>query len=227
MDIGSPEWARLIAEGAAPLGLEPGSEQIALFARHAQALLEWNAVTNLTTITRAEDVAVSHFLDSLAAAAAVPAGSRVLDVGSGGGFPGLPLHIIVPGLRTTLLDASRKKVSFLRHVIRTLRLERIDAVHTRAEDLHRSPGHARCYEVIVSRAFAAMADLLRAACPLVAPGGRVVALKGLLTDAELGELRAEAAGGAYGPVSGLETGLYRLPGLKSERMRIVVHWGVG
>jgi len=227
MDIESPEWVRLIAAGAAALGLEPGPDQIALFARHGQALLEWNAVTNLTTITRAEDVALSHFLDSLAAAAAVPAGSRVLDVGSGGGFPGLPLHVAVPGLRTTLLDASRKKVSFLRHVIRTLRLERIDAMHARVEDLHRVPGHAGHYEVVVSRAFASMADLLRAAWPLVAPGGRVVALKGLLTDAELGELRAGAAGGAYGTVSCVEASRYRLPGLKSERMRVVVQRGAG
>jgi 16S rRNA (guanine527-N7)-methyltransferase len=227
MDIDSPEWARLIAEGAAALGLEPGPDRIALFVRHGQALLEWNAVTNLTTITRAEDVALSHFLDSLAAAAAVPAGSRVLDVGSGGGFPGLPLHVAVPGLQTTLLDASRKKVSFLRHVIRTLRLERIDAVHARVEELNRSPDHAQRYEVVVSRAFASMADLLRAVWPLIAPGGCVVALKGLLTDAELGELRVDAARGAYGAVSGLATEVYRLPGLKSERMRVVVRWKAG
>jgi len=227
MDIGSPEWARLIAEGAVPLGATPGPEQIALFARHAQTLLEWNAVTNLTTITGAEGVALNHFLDSLAGAAAVPAGSELLDIGSGGGFPGLPLHVTVPGLRTTLVDASRKKVSFLRHVIRSLRLERVEALHARVEDLGRSPGYGRRYDVIVSRAFASMPDLLRAAWPLVKPGGRVVALKGLLTESEMGAVRADAAAGAYGAVSRVETSLYRLPGLKSERMRVIVEWATG
>jgi len=137
------------------------------------------------------------------------------------------LHVTVPGLRTTLVDASRKKVSFLRHVIRSLRLERVEALHARVEDLGRNPGYARRYDVIVSRAFASMPDLLRAAWPLVKPGGRVVALKGLLTDSELGAVRADAAAGAYGAVSRVETSLYRLPGLKSERMRVIVGWAPG
>lgn len=224
MDIGSPEWARLIVEGAAPLGVTPGPDQIAQFVRHAQALLEWNAVTNLTTITRAEDVALNHFLDSLAGAALVPAGADLLDVGSGGGFPGLPLHVVVPGLRTTLVDASRKKVSFLRHVIRSLQLERAEALHARVEELGRAPGQDRRYDVIVSRAFASMTELLRAAWPLVKPGGRVVALKGILSEAEMEAVREESAGGAYGAVCRVETSRYRLPGLKSERMRVVVLW---
>jgi 16S rRNA (guanine527-N7)-methyltransferase len=227
MDIESPEWARIIAEGAAPLGLVPGPDHIALFARHARILLEWNAVTNLTTITRPEDIALNHFLDSLAAAAAVPPGSEVLDVGSGGGFPGLPLHVAVSGLRTTLLDASRKKVSFLRHVIRTLGLERAQALHGRVEELGRCPGQAGCYDVVVSRAFATVTELLLAAWPLVKPGGRVVALKGMLTEAELAEVRSAAAEGACGAVLRVEASLYHLPGLKSRRMRVVVSQATG
>ena len=220
MDIGSPEWARLIAEGAAALGVAPTPEEIALFARHAQLLLEWNAVTNLTTITGAEDIARNHFLDSLAAAEAVSPASEVLDIGSGGGFPGLPLHVSVPDLRTVLLDASRKKVSFLRHGIRTLGLKRIEALHARVENLAADPHHLGRYDVVVSRAYGSMTDLLRYATPLVKPGGRVVALKGLLTEAEVSELREAGAAGVFGAVLRLDTSVYRVQGL-NRRMRVV------
>jgi 16S rRNA (guanine527-N7)-methyltransferase len=221
MDIASPEWARLIADGAAPLGVATTPEQVARFASHAQLLLEWNAVTNLTTITRPEEIAVSHFLDSLAAHAAVPAGSEVLDVGSGGGFPGLPLRVMLPDLRMVLLDAARKKVSFLRHVIRTLGLKRVQALHARVEALGGDPVYRGRFDVVVSRAYAGLSELLHSVVPLVKPGGRVVALKGVLTEAELADVRAAGAAGVFGAVLRLETSLYHLPGLDSGRMRVV------
>lgn len=221
MDIGSPEWSRLIAEGVAELGVAADADRLGIFARHAELLVEWNAVSNLTTITRPEDIAVQHFVDSLSAAGAVPAGAEVLDIGTGGGFPGIPLHVTVPGVRTVLLDAARKKVSFLRHVIRTIRLERVEALHARVEALHEDSEQRGRYDVIVSRAFASMPDLLHAAVPLIKPGGRIVALKGLLTDEELAQLRAECSVGAFGAVLQVTWSEYGLPGLRSRRMRVV------
>jgi 16S rRNA (guanine527-N7)-methyltransferase len=119
------------------------------------------------------------------------------------------------------LDAARKKVSFLRHVVRSLRLERIEALHARVEALHDDPAQRGRYDVIVSRAFASMPDLLHAAAPLIRPGGRVVALKGLLTEAELAQLRAECLAGEFGAVLQVTSSDYQLPGLRSRRMRLV------
>jgi 16S rRNA (guanine527-N7)-methyltransferase len=222
MEIGSADWSRLIIDGAASWGIALEMDHVRLFARHAEELLKWNAVTNLTAITDPADIARNHFLDSLAPAGLVAPGSDLLDVGSGGGFPGLPLHILVPGVRTTLLDAVRKKVSFLRHVVRVLDLKCIEAVHARVEQLARQPGHARRYDVIFSRAFSAVPPFVKAVLPLLKPRGRVVALKGRVSPAELEELRNTAAGESLGAVLSLDLQRYTLPGLQSERTLVVL-----
>jgi len=222
MKIGSAEWSRLIIDGAASWGVALGMDHVGLFARYAEELLKWNAVTNLTAITDPEDIARNHFLDSLAPAGLVAPGSDLLDVGTGGGFPGLPLHILIPGSRTTLLDAARKKVSFLRHVVRVLELRRVEAVHARMEQLAGQPGHARRYDVIFSRAFSAVPPFVQAVLPMLKPRGRLVALKGRVLPAELEELRNMAGGGSVGAVLSLDLQRYALPGLKSERTLVVL-----
>lgn len=222
MEIGSAEWSRLIVDGAASWGIALAADHVGLFARHAEELLKWNAVTNLTAITDPEDIARNHVLDSLAPAGLVAPGSDLLDVGTGGGFPGLPLHILIPGVRTTLLDAARKKVSFLRHVVRVLDLKRIEAVHARVEQLARQPGQARRYDVIFSRAFSAVPPFVKAVLPMLKPHGRLVALKGRVSPAELEQLRDMAGGGSWGAVLTLNVQRYALPGLKSERTLVVL-----
>jgi 16S rRNA (guanine527-N7)-methyltransferase len=222
MEIGSAEWSQLIIDGAASWGVVLRPDHLRLFACHALELVKWNAVTNLTAITQAEGIARNHFLDSLAAAGLVAPGSHLLDVGSGGGFPGLPLHIFVPGLHTTLLDATRKKVSFLRHVARALDLKDIEAVHARVEELTRQPGRARHYDVIVSRAFSAMDPFVRATLPLLKPNGRLVAFRGAISRAELQDLREAAGGGAFGEALSLEVQRYAMAGLKGERGLLVI-----
>ncbi|MGE5258794.1 MAG: 16S rRNA (guanine(527)-N(7))-methyltransferase RsmG [Hyphomicrobiales bacterium] len=222
MEIGSAEWSQLIIDGAASWGMALRSDHLRLFADHAQELLKWNAVTNLTAITQPEDIAKNHFLDSLASAGLVTPGSNLLDIGSGGGFPGLPLHIFVPGLHTTLLDAARKKVSFLRHVARKLDLRNIEAVQDRVEGLAHQPGRVRHYDVIVSRAFSALDFFVRTALPLLKPNGRMVAFKAGISPAELDDLQNAAGSGAFGAVLFLEVRYYAIAGLKSERALLVV-----
>lgn len=222
MDIGSPEWTRLIADGAAALGLELRPDQLRLFARHASELLKWNAVSNLTAVTRPEEMACNHFLDSLAPAGLIAPGSSLLDVGSGGGFPGLPLHIAVDHLQTTLIDAVRKKVSFLRHVVRTLAISGIAAEQQRIEALARSAAGRRSFDVITSRAFSAVTPFVRAAWPLLRPEGRVIAFKGDIPAAEMEGLQAVAASGELGEGVVLEQVVYALPGLRRERTLLVV-----
>ncbi len=177
MDIGSPQWKQLIADGAKSMGIEVDSEKIDRFAIHAAELIRWNQKTNLTAITDPKAVAVKHFLDSIAPARTIPAGASVLDIGSGGGFPGIPLKIIKSSLAVTLIDAVRKKVSFLKHVIRLLRLTGIEACHLRAEELNQKPQ----FDVVVSRALFSLEVLISQALPLLKEGGLIIALKGRST----------------------------------------------
>lgn len=222
MEIGSPEWDHLLVDGAAPLGVALQPWHTRLFARHAVELLKWNAVVNLTAITQPEGIALNHFLDSLAAARFIAPGSGLLDVGSGGGFPGLPLHIAIGGLQTTLVDAVRKKVNFLRHVMREMALSGIEARHLRVEELSRQAGGQRRYDVITSRAFSASAPFVRAVWPLLRPRGRVIALKGHVSPAETSALRKLLDSGEIGEGSTLEQIRYSLPGLRHERTLLIV-----
>jgi 16S rRNA (guanine527-N7)-methyltransferase len=118
----------------------------------------------------------------------------VLDIGSGGGFPGIPLKILIPSLTVTLIDASRKKVSFLKHVIRTLQLDNIDAFHIRAEDLANSTAESdapfnRPFDVIISRALSALDKFITLALPLLAKDGVIIALKGNVDATEIESVR--------------------------------------
>jgi 16S rRNA (guanine527-N7)-methyltransferase len=221
MVIGSDEWSRLIINGAESFGLDLKPVHTRLFAQHAEQLLKWNEKTNLTAITRATDIALNHFLDSLVPASLIPSDSDMLDVGTGGGFPGLPLHMVIPGLRTTLVDASRKKVSFLRQVIRELRLERIRAFHVRAEELHRHFEPPCLYDVIVSRAFSNILVLVHMTLDLLKPQGRIIAFKGTVPAAEIEDLRTTVEGSFRTKLT-LSERRYALPGLKSTRTLLIL-----
>jgi 16S rRNA (guanine527-N7)-methyltransferase len=137
VDYDSSEWAHILVEGARTMGMCLELSQIARFAIHAKELMAWNRFANLTAITEPIEIAVKQFLDTLPLSPLLPRVSRVLDIGSGGGFPGIPLKIMRPDLEMTLIDASRKKVSFQKHIIRTLALKDIEARHVRAEELRR------------------------------------------------------------------------------------------
>lgn len=193
MDIGSPNWLDIIVDGAARMGLTVTDTQARQFALHGQCLLEWNRRINLTAITKPEDVAVKHFLDAIAPLAHLPAHGRLLDIGTGGGFPGLPLKVMVPELSMTLIDGVRKKINFVKHVIRQLELGSIQALHARAEVLGRDRAYAGVFQTVVCRALADPDHLLALAEPLLAPGGRIIAYQG----PQGGSLTATDADGAY------------------------------
>jgi 16S rRNA (guanine527-N7)-methyltransferase len=132
-------------------------------------------------------------VDSLAVARWIHPEDSVLDVGSGGGFPGIPLKILMPSLPVTLIDSSRKKNSFQRHVIRTLGLINIDALQTRVEALSANPdrlsgGGRKTFSVIVCRAFTDLARFVETAMPLLAPAGRIIAMKGRISSEELADV---------------------------------------
>jgi len=194
MQIGSKEWSDLIIAGAEALDIDLNPGQTRQFAVHAAELVRWNQKINITAITDPFEVAVKHFLDSLPAARSMPADATVLDMGSGGGFPGLPLKILRPSLSITLIDASRKKVSFLKHVIRTLKLDNIEALHIRAEDLANNPLYRNRFNVIISRAVSSLDVFRRLAWPLLIDTGVMMALKGDIANEELSELQGRGFG---------------------------------
>lgn len=162
-------------------------ERAAAFNRYAEMLRERNEKINLTAITEPEEVKVKHFLDSCSAAELLPGGASVLDIGSGAGFPGLPLKIVRPDLTVTLLDSVNKKVAFVSDVIAELKLSGVTAVHARIEDFP----HKGEYDAVVSRAVAELSTLAEYALPFVKIGGAFIAYK-----SEKAESEAEAAASA-------------------------------
>lgn len=162
-------------------------ERAAAFNRYAEMLRERNEKINLTAITEPEEVKIKHFLDSCSATELLPGGASVLDIGSGAGFPGLPLKIVRPDLTVTLLDSVNKKVAFVSDVVAELKLSGVTAVHARIEDFP----HKGEYDAVVSRAVAELSTLAEYALPFVKIGGAFIAYK-----SEKAESEAEAAASA-------------------------------
>ena len=209
-----------VREKAAALGIEVPKEADRLFERHAAMVDEWNQRLNLTRIPK-EEAAEKHFLDSLTVLliTEVVSASRLVDVGSGAGFPGIPLKAVKPDLEVTLVDSLGKRVKFLESVIRALNLEGISCYHARAEDIGRDERHREKYDVAVARAVASLAVLSEYLLPLVRVGGVMVAMKGPTGKDEVEEARLaldELGGELRGTV---ET---RLPS-GDARQLLVVH----
>ncbi len=171
-------------------GLDLSDAQLAAFDRYAKFLVEWNTRVNLTAITDPAEIAVKHFADSLSVALAFSsekraASQKLIDVGAGAGFPGVPLAIAFPHWRVTLLEATGKKVAFLDKLKSQLPLTHYQAFHARAEDLAHDAQHREQYDVAVARALAELPTLLEYTLPFVRVGGIVVAQKAKDVDAEI------------------------------------------
>lgn len=218
MEIGSRAWQNLIIDGAQKMGITIDERVTAAFSTHASELIKWNRKINLTAITTPREIATKHFLDSLAPAGFIPDRARLLDIGSGGGFPGIPLKILRPSLSIHLIDAIRKKVNFLKHVLRLLRFENSDVLHMRAEALLKDPEYANCFDVIISRALSDLKTFVKIATPLLAKQGMIVAMKGKLNQKELAALRAMIATGRHS----LEVKHYKLPSVDALRSIVAI-----
>jgi 16S rRNA (guanine527-N7)-methyltransferase len=215
-----------LVDGARTLGLNLTAEQQAAFQLYYEELIAWNGKFNLTAITDYEQVQIRHFLDSLscllaqeAKAAISRPGARTIDVGSGAGFPGIPLKLVCPSSRLTLLEATGKKVTFLEHLIGQLGLRAVTAVKVRAEELAHDPLHREQYDLALSRAVAELPVVAEYTLPFCKVGGWAVAQKG---EAGAGEAwSAEKAiallGGELRRVVPVE-----LPGLAENRSLVVI-----
>ena len=203
------------------LGVRLTAAQLDLLARYEQELIEWNARFNLTAIRSLQEIRTKHFLDSLTCLLVlrVMPPERLVDIGTGAGFPGIPLKVIYPKLQLTLVESVGKKAEFCRHVVRTLGLSGVEVVQERAEVLGQSPAHREKYDWAVARAVAILPVLAEFLLPLVRVGGGMLAMKG-----ESGPAEAHAAERALRLLGGHLRQLLpvTLPAVVEERYLVVV-----
>lgn len=159
------------------------------FKEYKKLLQEWNEKIDITTIIGDEEVDIKHFLDSLTLVETrlFEGDKKIIDIGTGGGFPGLPLKIYNDDLKVTLMDSLNKRITFLNDVITKLGLEDIDAIHGRAEELSRTDDYREVYDIAVSRAVASLNTLVEYCLPFVRVGGYFISMKGPDYEEELGE----------------------------------------
>ena len=202
--------------GLTALGLP--AEGVPSLLRYGELLVETNKVMNLTAITDPEEIASLHFLDSAALLTLEDFRSKsVVDVGTGAGFPGLPLRILEPTIRLTLLDSLGKRIQFLNRVCQELDLTDVACVHGRAEEF--AAEHRESFDLAVSRAVAALPVLCELCLPLVRPGGKFLAMKSVDSDQEL-EAAKHAIETLGGAVSGVRD--YEIPGTEVRHRLILV-----
>ena len=202
-------------------GFPLNETQLAQFARYYELLVEWNEKMNLTAITAPHDVAVKHMIDSLTAydAELFVDGAGVIDVGTGAGFPGLPLKIACPHIHLTLMDSLKKRVGFLQAVTDELGLCDVACVHARAEEGARNPQYREAFDIAVSRAVARLPVLAEYCLPFVKTGGCFLALKGKEYETEMSEAeKAAKILGGKAPKSRRVT----LPGLDDVRAVVII-----
>jgi len=212
---------RLYQDAFNLLGVQLTQRQLAAFERYEQELLDWNARFNLTAIRDVEGVRTKHFLDSLTCVLAWrdnPPDSLV-DVGTGAGFPGIPLKILQPSLRLTLVESVGKKAEFCRHVVCKLGLDRVEVIQARAEEVGQMPKQREQYSWAVARAVANLPILVEYLLPLVRIGGSVLAQKGESAPAE-----AQASERAIRLLGGRLRQLVKvhLPGVAEDRYLVII-----
>ena len=207
----------LLESGAGEVGITLVPQEVDRLLLLMLELRKWNRKINLTAITTERGIIIKHLLDSLTVASLIPQGTRMLDLGSGGGFPGIPLAVVRPDLKVTSIDATLKKIHFQRHAGRILGLENFDAVQARGETLVEN--YADSFDVVISRGFSSISDFVSLARPLLAPGGIIIAMKG----SSGGDEAAEAS--QFLEQSGItirEVVRLRLPASGDERSFVVM-----
>jgi len=225
MNINSNNRSGFLEDRINSLSLNIGKNRVAQLVIFVSELLDSNKKFNLTTITDAEEVAEKHIIDSLIPSKNIPENASVLDLGTGGGFPGIPLKIYLPSLTVTLVDSSRKKINFLKYVIRLLNLQNISAHQYRVEELSGHPDFAVQFDVVISRAFTSLKKFLEHSVPLIKPDGCIIAMKGKEVQKEIDELMVASCGSNRYQINDYKLELqvehYKLPVSGDDRSLVI------
>jgi len=193
--------------------------QIQKFYKYMQLLLEWNKKINLTAITDENEIILKHFVDSLTVLKYIGANDKIIDVGTGAGFPGIPIAIMMPNVKITLLDSLNKRINFLNEVIKELDLKNVETIHSRSEDCGKDMLFREKYNIALARAVANLSTLSEYLLPFVKIKGKMVCMKGSEIEEELknAEYTIKVLGGKV-----VQRDEFVLPGSDIKRNIIVV-----
>ena len=179
------EFKELMKENLKELNIELSDLQLKQFYNYMNILIEWNKFMNLTGITEPEEVITKHFIDSLTVLDKVNKNASIIDVGTGAGFPGIPIKIAFPETKVVLLDSLNKRIKFLNEVIEKLKLNNIETIHGRAEEYGRNKNHREKYNIAIARAVAPLNILLEYLMPFVKVNGKCLCMKGSSSEEEI------------------------------------------
>ena len=171
------------------LGVRFFMEQLEQFFDKMNLLLEWNEKMNLTAITDPEEIILKHFIDSITILKEIPDNSKIVDVGTGAGFPGIPLAIMNPTLKVTLIDSLNKRLIFLQEVVNKLGLKNVEIIHARAEEFGQNKKYRESFDIATSRAVANLSTLSEYLIPLVKLEGKVISMKAADAEQEINEAK--------------------------------------
>ena len=180
-------FSQKLSENVSKFNVKLSKEQIEQFNQYMNLLIEWNQKMNLTAITEPNEVIEKHFVDSLTIERYLQNAKNILDIGTGAGFPGIPLKIVEPEKEITLLDALNKRINFLQEVIKSLKLEKVEAIHGRAEEFVKQLSIRESYDIVTSRAVAKLNVLLEYMLPFTKVGGKCICMKANDIEEELEE----------------------------------------
>lgn len=213
------EFFTILSEKAKEIEIELNEKQLEQFYNYMNLLIEWNQKVNLTAIVEPKEIILKHFIDSLTICKYTKNAKTLVDVGTGAGFPGIPLKIVNEGIKVTLLDSLNKRINFLNEIIEKLELKNIETIHARVEEFGKNKKYRETFDIATSRAVANLSTLSEYMIPLIKLGGESICMKGSEIDKEL-ESSKKAINVLGGKIESVKS--FNLPETDMKRNIIII-----